>query len=55
MRMAGSRNLREGGMKNGGYHSKRKAAETRRVPKNADSICKQFNAKALETQEKFHV
>ncbi len=62
MRMAGSRNLREGGMKNGGYHSKRKAAETaatvrRRaaLKKNADSICKQFNAKALETQEKFHV
>lgn len=27
----------------------------RRVPKNADSICKQFNAKALGTQEKFHV
>ena len=27
----------------------------RRVPRNADSICKQFNAKALGTQEKFHV
>lgn len=27
----------------------------RRVPKNADSICKQFNAKALGTQEKFRV
>ena len=48
----------EGGGENGGFRSKRKESccnspVVRRVPKNADSICEQFNREALGTQEKF--